>query len=50
MRLKYFISMYENIIITPVKICLKGGEGNKHSNSGSESNQSALYACVEISH
>jgi hypothetical protein len=38
--------MYENRIMKPVKKALKRDEGIRKSNSGSEFDQSTLYACI----
>jgi hypothetical protein len=45
--LKYFISMYENRIIKPVKIIFK--RGKIKSNRVGKINQSTLYVHIEIS-
>jgi hypothetical protein len=44
--LKYFTCMYENRIITVIKFCINRGSGD---NRRGELNQSAVYACIEIS-
>jgi hypothetical protein len=48
--LKYFVHMYENRIMKPIKISVKGGRGGtRKSNRRDEFDQSTLYACMETS-
>jgi predicted DNA-binding antitoxin AbrB/MazE fold protein len=45
----YFIHMYENRIMKPIKIVLKEGKGNEKVIEGDAFDQSTSCASVEIS-